>query len=180
MTNPFFTIGHSNRSITEFIDILRDASIGLVVDVRRLPGSRAYPQFDSDRLAASLAEVQIAYEHIKPLGGRRGRVDADAAETNGSWRNRSFHNYADYALSQEFRKGLDRLLELGTKRRCAIMCSEAVWWRCHRRIVADHLLARGEDVFHLMGKGRPQQAEPTTGAVFRQDGSVIYPAILNE
>ena len=180
MTNPFFTVGHSNRSITEFIDILRDASIGLVVEMRRLPESRAYPQFDSDRLAASLAEVQIAYEHVKPLGGRRGRVDAVPAQTNGAWRNRSFHNYADYALSQEFRKGLDRLLELGTKRRCAIMCSEAVWWRCHRRIVADHLLARGEDVFHLMGKGRPQQAEPTTGAVFRQDGSVIYPAMLDE
>ena len=180
MTNPFFTVGHSNRSIAEFIDILRDASIGLVVDVRRLPGSRAYPQFDSDRLAASLAEVQIAYEHVKPLGGRRGGVDAVPAQTNGAWRNRSFHNYADYALSQEFRKGLDRLLELGTKRRCAIMCSEAVWWRCHRRIISDHLLARGEHVFHLMGAGRPQQAEPTTGAVFRKDGSVIYLAMLNE
>ena len=174
MTNPFFTVGHSNRSITEFIDILRDASIGLVVDVRRLPGSRAHPQFDSDRIAASLAEVQIAYEHVKPLGGRRGRVDAVPAQTNGAWRNRSFHNYADYALSQEFRKGLDRLLELGTKRRCAIMCSEAVWWRCHRRIIADYLLTRGVVVEHIIGPRKVTTAVLTPAAHVLSNGVLRY------
>ncbi|MBZ9764222.1 DUF488 domain-containing protein [Mesorhizobium sp. CA8] len=172
---PFFTVGHSNRKIEEFIDILRQGRIGIVVDVRRLPGSRAYPQFDSERLAASLAEAQIAYEIVVPLGGRRGKVDAVPPETNGAWRNQSFHNYADYAFSAEFRSGLDRLLAL-RPRRCAMMCSEAVWWRCHRRIIADYLLAHGEEVFHLMGNGRVEKAVPTAGAVLRDDGSVIYPA----
>ena len=102
------------------------------------------------------------------------------AEVNGYWSNRSFHNYADYALTEDFRRGLDRLLALADDRPTAIMCAEAVWWRCHRRIIADHLLARGEEVVHLMGTGRPQQAEPNNGAVFRKDGSVIYPAMLNE
>ena len=172
---PFFTVGHSNRSIEEFIQILRDANIRVVADVRRLPGSRAYPQFDGDRLAASLAEVQIAYEHVTLLGGRRGKAGAVPAEVNAVWRNKSFHNYADYALSEEFREGFDRVVELGVGRRCAIMCSEAVWWRCHRRLIADRLLARGEDVFHLMGNGRTEPAAPTPGAVFRVDGTVIYP-----
>ncbi|TPI11227.1 DUF488 domain-containing protein [Mesorhizobium sp. B4-1-3] len=172
----FFTVGHSNRTIEEFIDILRQGRIGIVVDVRRLPGSRAYPQFDSERLAASLAEAQIAYEIVAPLGGRRGKVDGVSPETNGAWRNQSFHNYADYALSAQFRGGLDRLLAIRT-RRCAIMCSEAVWWRCHRRVIADYLLARGEEVFHLMGNGRVEKAVPTAGAVLRDDGSVIYPSV---
>jgi uncharacterized protein (DUF488 family) len=174
--NPFFTVGHSNRSIEEFIQILRDANIRIITDVRRLPGSRTFPQFESDRLASSLKEVQIAYEHLKLLGGRRSRAGGVPAEMNGAWRNKSFHNYADYALSEEFREGFDRLIELGAGRRCAIMCSEAVWWRCHRRLIADRLLAHGEDVFHLIGKGRIEQATPTPGAVFRDDGTVIYPA----
>jgi len=177
MGNPFFTVGHSNRSITDFLDILRAAGCGIVADVRRLPGSRAHPQFDSDRLAESLAEFQIAYEHVVPLGGRRGKTQAVPDDLNGAWRNRSFHNYADYALSAEFRNGFHRLLELGRERRCVIMCSEAVWWRCHRRIIADYLLARGEEVLHLMEKGRLEPAKPTPGSVARQDGSVVYPSV---
>lgn len=173
--HPFFTIGHSNRSIEEFIGILHGAQIGIVVDVRRLPGSRTYPHFDSDRLANSLAEAQIGYELISPLGGRRRKVGFVAPETNGAWRNKSFHNYADYALGGDFRAGLRRLIEIGHQRRCAFMCSEAVWWRCHRRIIADHLLGRGLEVFHLMEAGRQEVAVPTSEAVFR-DGTVIYPA----
>ncbi|WP_099867224.1 DUF488 domain-containing protein [Pararhizobium haloflavum] len=172
----FFTVGHSNRSIEEFIQILRDANVGIVADVRRLPGSRNYPQFNGDSLALSLNEVQIAYEHLTRLGGRRGKVGAIPAEVNGVWRNKSFQNYADYALSEEFREGFDRLIKLGAERPCAIMCSEAVWWRCHRRLLADHLLACGKGVFHLMGKGRTELATPTPGAVFREDGTVVYPA----
>lgn len=175
MAHPFFTVGHSNRTIEEFIDILRDAGIGTVVDVRKLPGSRAHPQFDADRLAQSLAEVQIGYELVPPLGGRRSRAGNVPAEVNAAWRNRSFHNYADYALSDGFRAGLDHLIKLGEHRRCAIMCSEAVWWRCHRRIIADYLLSREIKVYHLMAKGRMQAAVPTAGAVF-QSGTVVYPA----
>jgi uncharacterized protein (DUF488 family) len=176
MTQPFFTVGHSNRTADEFVDLLRAARIGMVVDVRRLPGSRAYPQFDSENLDRSLAQAQIKYELIVPLGGRRKKVEDVPAETNGAWRNRSFHNYADYALTDGFKAGFDRLRALGQEFRCAIMCSEAVWWRCHRRIIADHLLASGEEVFHLMGSDRIEPAVPTDGTVFGDDGSVTYPA----
>jgi uncharacterized protein (DUF488 family) len=134
MTQPFFTVGHSNRTADEFVDLLRAARIGLVADVRR---SRTYPQFDSENLAQSLSEAQIEYELIVPLGGRRKRVEDVPAETNSAWRNHSFHNYADYALTEDFKTGLDRLLAWGQEFRCAIMCSEAVWWRCHRRIIAE-------------------------------------------
>src|SRR5690606_18205427 len=134
------------------------ANVGMVVDVRRLPGSRACPQFDSDRLASSLGEVQIDYEHVAALGGRRGKAYAIPAAMNCTWRNRSFHNYADHALSEDFREGFERLVDLGARRRCAIMCSEAVWWRCHRRIIADYLLVRGREVFHLLGNGRIEKA----------------------
>ena len=176
MSQPFFTVGHSNRTADEFIDLLRAARIGMVVDVRRLPGSWTYPQFDSENLAQTLAEAQIKYELILPLGGRRKKVEEVPAETNGAWRNRSFHNYADYALTEDFKIGFDRLLALGQETRCAIMCSEAVWWRCHRRIISDHLLANGEQVFHLMGSDRIDPAVPTDSAVFHDDGSVTYPA----
>lgn len=176
MGQPFFTVGHSNRTADEFIDLLRTARIGMIVDVRRLPGSRTYPQFDRENLAGSLAQAQIGYELIVPLGGRRGKVETVPAETNGAWRNISFHNYADYALTGDFQAGFDRLLALGQEYRCAIMCSEAVWWRCHRRIIADHLLANGEEVFHLMGSHRVEPAVPTDVAVFGDEGSVTYPA----
>ncbi|PAP95049.1 DUF488 family protein [Mesorhizobium wenxiniae] len=176
MANPFFSVGHSNRSLHEFLEILRVAEIGIVADVRRSPGSRTNPQFDQDRLSRSLAEFQIAYEHLPLLGGRRGKTNSVAPELNGAWRNSSFHNYADYALSQEFQKGLAILIDFGRARRCAMMCSEAVWWRCHRRIVSDHLLARGEDVCHLMDGGRAERAVLTSGAVIREDELVIYPS----
>ncbi|MBX3576246.1 MAG: DUF488 domain-containing protein [Rhizobiaceae bacterium] len=176
MSHPFFTVGHSNLTADEFIELLRAASIGMVVDVRRLPGSKAYPQFGSENLALSLSEAQIKYELIGPLGGRRRKVEDVPAETNGAWRNRSFHNYADYALTGTFKAGFDRLLALGQEFRCAIMCSEAVWWRCHRRIIADHLLASGAEVFHLMGADRIEPAVPTNGAIFGDRGPVTYPA----
>lgn len=176
MVYPFFTVGHSNRSSAAFLDILRAAEIGVVADVRRLPGSRANPQFDQDRLSRSLAQFQIGYDYVPLLGGRRGQEKSVPPDLNGAWRNRSFHNYADYALSAEFAKGLAALIELGRARKCAMMCSEAVWWRCHRRIIADHLLARNEDVFHLMQEGRVQRAVLTPGAVIRDDLSVVYPA----
>jgi uncharacterized protein (DUF488 family) len=99
-----------------------------------------------------------------------------AAQINGFWRVQSFHNYADYALSEPFRSGLARLRALGQERRCAIMCAEAVWWRCHRRIISDYLLAAGETVLHILGKGHIEPAQMTEAAKLREDGSVIYPA----
>jgi uncharacterized protein (DUF488 family) len=173
---PFFTVGHSTCSAEEFVGLLQAADIGIVADIRKVPKSRTNPQFDKDTLAETLAPFQIAYEHIAALGGLRGNAKAVPPSLNGLWENRSFHNYADHALTAEFRAGLDRLIEIGRARRCAMMCSEAVWWRCHRRIVADHLIARGETVFHLMGQGRVEPAHLTAGAVIRPDATVVYPA----
>jgi uncharacterized protein (DUF488 family) len=173
---PFFTIGHSDRGIEAFIHLLSEAEIMLVADIRKIPKSRANPQFNAEALAPALGACGIGYELVAELGGLRGKADAVPPALNGFWTNRSFHNYADYALSERFRDGLDRLIRDGRERRCATMCSEAVWWRCHRRIVSDHLIARGETVFNIMGPGRLEQASLTEGAVIRDDGSVIYPA----
>jgi uncharacterized protein (DUF488 family) len=177
---PFFTIGHSTRSLDEFVALLRMADIRLIADIRTVPKSRANPQFNEDALPDNLAAFQIAYDHVAALGGLRGKSKAVPAGLNGLWENQSFHNYADHALLPAFRAGLDHLIELGRARRCAMMCSEAVWWRCHRRIVADHLIARGETVFHLMGQGRIEPARLTAGAVVRPDGTVIYPQKVAE
>lgn len=176
MNLPFFTIGHSDRSIAEFVDLLTEAGVTLVADIRKIPKSRANPQFNAEALAPALAARGIGYEPIAELGGLRGKAGAVESGLNGFWTNRSFHNYADYAISGRFRIGLDRLLQAGRERRCATMCAEAVWWRCHRRIVSDYLIAHGETVFNIMGHGRLEQARLTEGAVIRADGSVIYPA----
>ena len=176
MTLPFFTIGHSNRSLEAFAELLRGAEIELVADIRTVPRSRANPQFNKEALPDALAAFHVSYEHIAALGGLRGKARSLAPDVNGFWTNESFHNYADYALSADFHAGLAHLLEQGRKRRCALMCSEAVWWRCHRRIVADHLLARGETVFHIMAKGRVEPARLTAGAVIQPGGTVAYPA----
>ena len=172
---PFFTIGHSNRSLDEFAGLLKDAEISLVADIRTVPRSRANPQYNKDALPQALAAFGLSYEHIAALGGLRGKARALPPEVNGFWANQSFHNYADYALSEQFRAGLERLIEAGRKRRTVIMCSEAVWWRCHRRIVADHLIARGETVFHIMGQGRLEPAHLTEGAVIQPDATIVYP-----
>jgi uncharacterized protein (DUF488 family) len=146
------------------------------VDIRKIPASRANPQFNGASLADSLAAAGISYEHAAALGGLRKRDRGVPPDVNGLWTNGSFHNFADYAHSAEFRAGLDRLVEAGRDRPTAIMCSEAVWWRCHRRIVADHLIARGETVLHILAQGRVEPARLTPGAVVRRDGAVVYPA----
>ncbi len=175
MKLPFFTVGHSNRSFEELVELLSSAEIGLVADIRKFPRSRANPQFNQDALAGSLVPLGISYELMTVLGGRRGIVKSVSPDVNGLWRNLSFHNYADYALSGEFSAGLQHLLERGREQRCSIMCSEAVWWRCHRRIVADYLIASGETVFHIMGPGRFEPAQLTPGAEIRPDGKIVYP-----
>lgn len=176
MSLPFFTIGHSNRSAAAFVALLTEAEVALVADIRKFPRSRSNPQFNEDTLPRTLATHDIAYQHLAALGGRRGKARESSPSDNAFWTNESFHNYADYALSAEFRDGLQQLIEKGHETRCAMMCAEAVWWRCHRRIVTDHLIARGEAVFHIMGPGRIEPARLTSGAVI-QEGEVVYPAV---
>ncbi len=176
MAEPFFTIGHSTRTIDEFLALVQESRVESVVDVRRLPGSKRHPQFDQDALASSLRTAGIAYHRAEGLTGRRP-VSRDAPfETNAWWQNRSFHNYADHALSADFGQALDELRAEGRERRVTVMCSESVWWRCHRRIIADHLLARDEAVRHILGPGHVDPAELSAGAVVRADGTVTYPA----
>src|SRR5215831_1758132 len=143
MPNPFFTIGHSTRSIAELVELLRASEVATVVDVRTVPRSRTNPQFNRDTLPDALAPFQIGYQHIAALGGLRGKARDLSPDVNGFWRVQSFHNYADYALGEAFRAGLAELRDLGHTRRSAIMCAEAVWWRCHRRIITDYLIAAG-------------------------------------
>ncbi|PNS08182.1 DUF488 family protein [Solilutibacter silvestris] len=172
----FFTIGHSNRSLDEFIALLVESKIERVVDVRAFPRSRTNPQFNIDTLPAALAEHGIGYEHLAALGGRRGSVhDKVPIQINGHWTHQSFHNYADYALSETFRHGLDHLIAAGGRQRCAIMCSEAVWWRCHRRIISDYLLAHGETVLHILAPHKVEAAKFNEGAEVHADGTITYP-----
>ena len=177
MKAPFFTIGHSTRSAAELIELLRSAEVRLLADIRTVPRSRTNPQFNRDALPSALASSGVSYEHMAALGGLRPKSRTVPREVNAFWTNDSFHNFADYALSEEFRRGLGRLLEEGSRERCAIMCSEAVWWRCHRRIVSDYLIAHHEAVFHIMGHGRLEAAKLTPGAVIRPDETVVYPAV---
>jgi uncharacterized protein (DUF488 family) len=172
---PIFTIGHSTRSIPEFVDVLRSGPANLVVDVRTVPKSRRNPQYGEAVIGEELAPYQVGYTRIAALGGLRGKSHEVPPDVNGFWQNQSFHNYADYALSDEFAAALDELLAISSERRCAIMCAEAVWWRCHRRIISDYLLARGRTVLHLMGGGRVEPARLTPGAR-PDDGKVLYPA----
>ena len=170
------SVGHSNRSIDEFLDILRHARVALVLDVRSFPRSRSNTVFNIDTLPDDLAGDGIAYQHMPSLGGRRSiQPDVDHA-TNALWRVRGFHNYADYAFSETFSQGFSKLVELGQETRLAMMCSEAVWWRCHRRIITDYLLAGGHPVDHLMGAGRIQAAKMTPGAMVIDGNKVAYPA----
>jgi uncharacterized protein (DUF488 family) len=175
MAYPFFTIGHSTRSIREFVDLLMPQEIKVVVDVRTIPRSRTNPQYNLEEFAKALAEFQMNYEHIAALGGLRGRNWDVPTDVNAFWENRSFHNYADYAMSKEFRSGLHRLRELGHAIPCVIMCAEAVWWRCHRRIIADYLMAAGETVFHILGPNHIARARITGGAKLGATGSLTYP-----
>lgn len=173
---PFFTIGHSNRSLEDFVVLLTAAKIQRVVDIRTVPRSRINPQFNKDTLPKPLMAAGITYEHLADLGGLRGKARSVPSSVNGFWSNESFHNYADYALSPQFHAALQHLRDEGHQQRCAMMCSESLWWRCHRRIVADHLIAAGETVVHIMGDGRLEPARLTEGAVVQSDGTVVYPA----
>ena len=172
---PVYTIGHSTRPIAEFVQLLEMAGVAMVIDVRSIRRSRTNPQYNAETLPRSLAEFGIGYTPIPQLGGRRSRQKSVPPQVNGYWQNRSFHNYADFAKSAEFEVGLSRLLKLSEDKSCALMCAEAVWWRCHRRIIADYLLLHGRVVLHLMEKGRIEPAS-TTPAALAQGKVLVYPS----
>ncbi len=170
-----FTIGHSTRSVDELVRLLTELGVDLLVDVRSIPRSRTNPQFNSDMLPAPLAACGIGYRHLRALGGLRGPQKLDAPSPNTLWRRAGFRNYADYAMTSEFRAGLHALRELARDHTLAMMCAEALWWRCHRRIIADYLLSAGMHVAHIVGPGRLDAARLTPGARVQSDGALHYP-----
>jgi uncharacterized protein (DUF488 family) len=166
-----WTIGHSTRSIDNFISLLQESGIKLVADVRMCPGSKRYPQFNRESLAASLGKHGIRYEHFQELGGRR---KTKPGSHNTAWRNVSFRGYADYMETTEFGKGIERLLDLAKNSgRAAIMCAEAVWWRCHRSLISDYLKVRGIEVIHIMDLGKTEP-HPYTSAARIVNGKLTY------
>jgi uncharacterized protein (DUF488 family) len=171
MSPRIWTTGHSTREIDIFILLLEENGIKVVVDVRKLPGSKRYPQFNKDALAASLNERGIAYEHFSDLGGRR---KSRPNSRNTAWRNTSFRGYADYMETEEFQNAVARLLDLANEAGpAAIMCAEAVWWRCHRALIADYLKARGVEVTHIVDLGKTEP-HPFTSAARVVNGELSY------
>jgi len=171
-----WTIGHSTLAIEEFIERLRTFEIELLGDVRSFPGSRRYPQFNKESLHSSLTESGIHYQHLRELGGRR-RVRPDSL--NIAWRNESFRAYADYMETKEFREGIEQLLAMAADQRVAIMCSEALWWRCHRSLISDYLKVKGVKVMHIMGI-KKSESHPFTSAARVVNGELSYRGVLSE
>ena len=169
-----WTIGHSTRSIDEFIEALKSFEIQTLVDVRSFPGSRRYPQFNKENLKVSLAEAGIGYLHLPELGGRR-RAKPDSL--NMAWQSKTFRGYADYMETEGFQKGIARLLEVAREERTAIMCAEAVWWRCHRSLISDYLKANEVEVTHIMAAGK-SEPHPFTSAASIMDGKLSYRGVL--
>lgn len=149
-----WTIGHSTRTWEEFLGLLSTYRIEAIVDVRRFPGSRRYPWFAGEAMAVQLPAAGLHYHWLPQLGGRRRPV---AGSPNGAWRNAAFQGYADHLRSDEFAEGLGLALDIATARPTALMCAEAVWWRCHRRLISDLLVHRGMEVVHILGPGQSQQ-----------------------
>ena len=175
--NIIWTVGHSNRPIAELIGLLTGQSISVLADVRRFPGSKRQPQFAQESLESSLREVGIGYRHFEALGGRRSRSREDSPNT--AWRSESFHAYADYMQTGEFQAALAELTALVVSSPTAILCAEAVPWRCHRQLIADALVAHGWEVRHILGVRRIQLHRLTEFARVFQ-GQVTYPGQTNE
>jgi uncharacterized protein (DUF488 family) len=165
------TVGHSTRERDELVALLRAHGVDALADVRRFPGSKRLPHFNAEALAAALPADGIAYEHYPELGGRRSRVPGSP---NGGWDNASFQGYADHMASEEFARGVDRLEAWARERRVAVMCAEAPWWRCHRRLLADALVVRGHEVCHIVGAGAAAEHTLTPFAQV-DDGRLTYP-----
>jgi len=167
-----WTIGHSTRTFEEFIEMLRSFQIEMVADIRSYPGSRKFPQFNKESLQMTLAQNKIEYIHLKKLGGRR-KVNPDSKNT--SWRHLAFRAYADYMQTNDFKEGIKELEEIALKKRTAYMCSEAVWWRCHRSMVSDYLKAHHWKVVHIMAIGKEQE-HPYTAPARIEKGELTYEA----
>ncbi|NGM60614.1 DUF488 domain-containing protein [Sphingobacterium sp. SGG-5] len=165
--HTLYTIGHSTHRLDEFIAMLQSFGIKTVADIRRFPGSRKFPQFDKENLEAALQESGIQYLHLRELGGRRN-VQKDSKNTR--WRNASFRGYADYMETEEFVHGITLLEASAVKSPTAYMCSEAVWWRCHRALISDYLKAKGWTVLHIMGIGKAEEHPYTSPAIVTSDG----------
>jgi uncharacterized protein (DUF488 family) len=174
--STIFTIGHSTRPIAEFLTLLQQVGVDLLVDVRSIPRSRTNPQFNADALPGPLGDAGIRYRHLSALGGLRDRKKGAPPSLNTFWHVAAFRNYADYAATEAFQTGLNELRALSRDNCCAIMCAEAVWWRCHRRIIADYLLTQGVPVMHIMGLDKIDLAKLTPGARAQPDGTLVYPA----
>lgn len=174
MDIALFTIGHSNLTGARFVELLKQHEIELLVDIRRFPGSRSFPQFHQEALARTLAEQDIEYRWFELLGGRRPRQHLDNPELNAGLRNASFRNYGDYMQTAAFQEGLSALTAATTGKRTAIMCSESVYWRCHRRLVSDAVVAQGGSVQHIFSDGKLRPHLLTPGA-YIHDGRVTYP-----
>lgn len=169
-----WTVGHSTRSGEEFARILVVHGVEVLVDVRTFPGSRRYPQFNQGELAGLLNGNQIEYRHEPRLGGRR-KPRADSH--NSAWRNEQFRGYADHMETEEFKRGVEELLELAAEKRVAIMCAEAVWWRCHRSLISDYLKAEGHEVVHILDEKKTEE-HPFTSAARVIEGRLSYRGLL--
>nr|WP_040548000.1 DUF488 domain-containing protein [Pedosphaera parvula] len=169
-SKEIWTIGHSTRSLAEFTALLKQNQIESLADIRRFPGSRRYPQFGRDQLAMGLQNEGIAYEHFEKLGGRRAPVPDSP---NTAWRNTGFRGYADYMVTAAFDEGIRRLIILAAAKRTVIMCAEAVWWQCHRSLIADYLKASGMAVWHIIGASKVE-LHPYTSPAHLIDGRLSY------
>jgi uncharacterized protein (DUF488 family) len=165
-----WTIGHSTRSIGEFVDILKKFNIKVLADVRRFPGSRKFPHFNKEFLSEKLNEHHIGYLHIPELGGRR---KAQKDSKNSAWRNEAFRGYADYMQTKDFENGIEHLAGIAETAPTAYMCSEAVWWRCHRSLISDYLKSKGWEVMHIMDLNKVQE-HPYTSAARIVEGKLDY------
>ena len=168
---PVFTVGHSTRPIEDLLALLAEHGVRTLVDVRRFPGSRRHPQYSRDALAASLAAAGIQYVHEPDLGGRRA-ARPDSPHT--AWRVEAFRGYADYMETPEFQAALERLIRRAEEETVAILCAEAVPWRCHRRLISDALVARGVQVMHILGPGRANSHELDPNARLLPNGRLLY------
>ncbi|MFV8270257.1 DUF488 family protein [Flavobacterium sp. GT2N3] len=169
-THTIYSIGHSTRSLDEFLNMLRSFDIKILADIRSLPGSRRFPQYNMENLKTSLEETGIQYIHLADLGGRR-KVKKDSK--NNRWNNDSFRGYADYMETEEFENAIVKLELIALEQPTAYMCAEAVWWRCHRSMVSDYLKAKGWAVLHIMATGKVQEHKYTSPARIL-DGNVFY------
>ncbi len=167
-----WTIGHSTRPLEEFLGLLAASGIEAIADVRSFPASRKFPQYGKEALAAALTRHAIGYHWLPALGGRR-RTSPDSPNT--AWRNPSFRGYADYMASSEFAQGLSQLIETGRQARTAVMCAEAVWWRCHRSMIADALCVLGIEVVHILD-AKQRVVHPMTSPARIVRGELSYAA----